>query len=314
MGVVFGAVFGNVFQHGQNFFHRTCANLVQITALLQNFTRYVQRQIIGIDNAFDEAQIHGHQLLHIVHDEHALHIQLHAAFRLAVVHVKRGIFRHIHQACVLVFAFYTEMRPCQSIAKIVRNVFVKLLVLLIADVVFIACPQSLRLVHRFQFIRMGNIALVIVLRRFFHQNRYRNVVAVSGDDAAQSPIAEQIGIVFFNVQGDFGATLRHVDVFNRKFAVTFAHPTHCFIGSAACTTGFHFHFIGHDESRVKAHTELTNQIRVFFCVTRQLLKKCFGARFGNGAQVFNHFITAHAYAIVSDGDGFCCRIAGNSNL
>ena len=140
------------------------------------------------------------------------------------------------------------------------------------------------------------------------------MVAVSGDYAAQSPITEQIGIGFFDVQGDGRATLGLLNVFNREFAIAFTHPTHRLARRAACTAGFHRHVIGHDESRIKAHTELANQIRVFFRVTRQLFKKRFGARFGDGAQVFNHFFTAHADAIVGDGDGFSRRIAGNANL
>jgi len=59
------------------------ANL-DLLVLLQEFARDVQRQVAGIDHALDEAQVQRQELLGVVHDEHAPHVQLKAARGLAL--------------------------------------------------------------------------------------------------------------------------------------------------------------------------------------------------------------------------------------
>ena len=49
--------------------------------LLQQLARDVQRQITGVDDALDEAQVQRQELLGVVHDEHAPHVQLQARAR-----------------------------------------------------------------------------------------------------------------------------------------------------------------------------------------------------------------------------------------
>ena len=74
--VLLGIVLHHAFEHAQHLFHRTTANAVDDLATLQDFTRYVQRQVVGIDQPADETQVARHQLLRVFHDENPLHVEL----------------------------------------------------------------------------------------------------------------------------------------------------------------------------------------------------------------------------------------------
>ena len=59
-----------------------------VARLLQDLARDVQRQVVRVDDAADEAQVRRHQLLGIVHDEDAAHVQLDAVPVVAVPEVE----------------------------------------------------------------------------------------------------------------------------------------------------------------------------------------------------------------------------------
>ncbi|CRR47581.1 hypothetical protein PAERUG_E15_London_28_01_14_09335 [Pseudomonas aeruginosa] len=96
-GVLLGLVGGQLLQHvqrtlGQRRFHR-----IDDRAGLQDLARHVQRQVVGIDHALDEAQVQRQELLGLVHHEHALHVQFQALGRIAVVQVERRAAGHVQQ-------------------------------------------------------------------------------------------------------------------------------------------------------------------------------------------------------------------------
>lgn len=69
-------VLADVVKQLDAFLDQVLADDLEDLALLQGFTRDVQGQILRVDNALDETQILGNQLLAVVHDEHPSHIQL----------------------------------------------------------------------------------------------------------------------------------------------------------------------------------------------------------------------------------------------
>jgi hypothetical protein len=54
----------------------------------------------------------------------------------------------------------------------------------------------------------------------------------------------------------------------------------------------------------KAHAKLADELRVLLLVAGQLAHEVLGAAFGNGAQMLNGFLLAHADTVVGNGEGF----------
>ena len=71
------------------------------------------------------------------------------------------------------------------------------------------------------------------------------------------------------MEGDFSTAIRFGDV--RNGVVTFAlrFPEYAVFRTFTCRTGAHSDFVCHDERRVEAHAELTNQLAVFRLVRTQ---------------------------------------------
>lgn len=140
--VAFGVVFGQLVQHLQHTLGQRAAQVLRHAAVLQDLARHVQRQIVGIDQATHEAQVVRHELLGVVHDEHALHIQLQAVLVIAVPHVPRRLRRDVQQAGVFLLALHPVVAPAQRIGEVVGDVFVELFVLFVGHVSLAAGAQS----------------------------------------------------------------------------------------------------------------------------------------------------------------------------
>ena len=135
-------MFGQVFQHGQHAAGVALADGFHIAAFLQQLAAHVQGQIGGVDHALHKAQVGGQQGLGVVHDEHAFHIQLDTAFFVAVPQIKRRFAGQVQQLGVFGAAFHLVVAPSQGRLKVVADGFVKLGVLLLADILFRAGPQG----------------------------------------------------------------------------------------------------------------------------------------------------------------------------
>ena len=103
--VFLGLVLGQVFQQAQHFFHRAGLDGVDVAARLQDLARDVERQVGRVDHPAHEAQVLRHQLLGVVHDEDAAHVELDAVAAVAVVEVERRVGGHIQQRDVFLLAF-----------------------------------------------------------------------------------------------------------------------------------------------------------------------------------------------------------------
>ena len=139
--VFFRIVLRQFFQHLQRTFGQGVAQVTGDGAVLKNFTGDVQRQIVGVYQATHKAQVVRHELLGVVHDEDALHVQLQAVLVIAVPHVPWRLRRDVQQAGVLLFPFHTVVAPGQRIGEVVGDVLVKLVVLVVFNFSFITRPQ-----------------------------------------------------------------------------------------------------------------------------------------------------------------------------
>src|SRR5690606_10913224 len=160
--VLLGLVLGQIFQQGQDALGTTFADSANITAFLQDFTRNVQRQVGRIDHTAHKAQVSRQQLLGVVHDEYAFHVQLHATASIAVPQVKRGLLGDEQELGVFATTFDPVVCPGQRVLVIVSDVLVELLVLLVGDFRLGACPQGAGLVHAFPLVLLYLLLLFFV--------------------------------------------------------------------------------------------------------------------------------------------------------
>ena len=100
---------------------RACAQPARIAStslrLLQDLARDVERQVVRVDHAADEAQVRRQQLLGVVHDEDAPDVELDAVALLAVPQVERRARRDVEQLRVFLPAFDLGVRPGERRAR-----------------------------------------------------------------------------------------------------------------------------------------------------------------------------------------------------
>jgi hypothetical protein len=108
---------GQAFEQAEHLFHATAANRFDIARLLQDFTRDVERQIAGVDHPAHEAQVQRHQLLGIVHDEDAAHVELDAVAGGPLEEVERCPRRDVEQLRVFLLALDAGMDVRQRVSK-----------------------------------------------------------------------------------------------------------------------------------------------------------------------------------------------------
>lgn len=69
-------VLGHLVEELQALFHDVLLYDLEDLVLLQRLTRDVERQVLRVHNALDEAQVLGDELVAVVHDEDPAHVQL----------------------------------------------------------------------------------------------------------------------------------------------------------------------------------------------------------------------------------------------
>ena len=216
-----------------------------------------------------------------------------------MVQVERRAARHVQQRGVLQLAFDLVVAPRHRVGEIVGDVLVELGVLLVLDLRLGSRPQRAGLVDGLPFGRGGLVFAVVLLR---HLDGQADVVGVLLDDAAQLPAVGEAFLAFLQVQHDAGAALCLVDRGDLEIAFAGAGPVHALAGGQAGATAEHVHAVGHDEGAVKAHAELSDQVGVLLLVAAEGAQELARAGLGDGAQVRDGLVAAHADAVVVDGD------------
>ncbi|MNQ81062.1 hypothetical protein D3C85_960670 [compost metagenome] len=116
------------------------------------------------------------------------------------------------------------------------------------------------------------------------------------------------------MQDDAGAALRLVEGGDFEIALALRGPVHAFGGREARAAGEDVHLVGDDEGGIEAHTELADQVGILLLVAGEVLQEVGGAGLGDGAQVRDHLVTAHADAVVLEGDGAGVLVEADADL
>mmetsp|Transcript_67568 Transcript_67568/g.106348 ORF Transcript_67568/g.106348 Transcript_67568/m.106348 type:complete len:230 (-) Transcript_67568:654-1343(-) len=140
-------------EHLQALLHQILLDHPQDLVLLQGLTGDVKRQILGIHHALHEVQPFRHQLLAVVHDEHATNIKFDVvAFLLSLEEVERRPARHKEQGPELQLPFHAEMLHSKVVLPIVGQGLVEASILFIRHVLRLAHPERFVLVKLFPFV------------------------------------------------------------------------------------------------------------------------------------------------------------------
>ena len=169
------------------------ADLRELRIVLQHLARDVQRQILAVDHAADEAQI-GRQQIGIVGDEDAADIELHLALARLVEQVERLCRGREQQHRIGLPALGAVMQRHRRLVEGAGDRLIGLLVVLRRQLRFRPLPQ-----------RAGRIDLArLALLRHQH-DRKLDVVGIGADDALDLVSLEIFLRILFQMQHDLGA-------------------------------------------------------------------------------------------------------------
>ena len=301
---IFFLVFRELAEHAEHAFGQRTLELLRHSAFLQQFAGNVKRQIVRVNQTADEAQIVGQELFGFVHDEDALHEKLQAMYLVAGVQIPRSAGRYIEQRRVFEFTFDAVVRPGKRILKVVTQVLIELLVLLFGHFSGIHGPKRLGVVdlhpipgaRRLVFAFLGSFVLF-----FPEHHRHGDVIGILGDGGAHRPGFEEFFAIGLEVQRDARTAGFTRDGLARVSAFTRAFPANGFVCGGLGGTRFHRHLVGHDEGRVEAHAELTDQLAVLCLIPGEVAQEVCRAALGDRAQMQIGFFERHADAVVRHG-------------
>merc|ERR1712054_266562 len=134
--------------------------------LLQRLTRDVERQVLGVDDALDEGEPLGDEVLAVVHDEDAAHVELDVAgvLLLGLEEVKGRALGHEKDGGELELALDGEVLHGQVLLPVVGEGLVEGAVLLLGHLLRLARPDGLLLVHQVPLVRhLLDLLLLLLL-------------------------------------------------------------------------------------------------------------------------------------------------------
>mmetsp|Transcript_6459 Transcript_6459/g.16731 ORF Transcript_6459/g.16731 Transcript_6459/m.16731 type:complete len:555 (+) Transcript_6459:414-2078(+) len=143
-------VLGNLVKQLQALLGDVLLDDLEDLVLLQHLARNVERQVLAVDDALHKAQVLGDQVLAVIHDEHAAHVQLQVVTGplLAIKHVEGGALGHKQHALELQLALHREVLPGQGLLPVVGERLVEGGVLVLGDLLGVAHPDGLLLVEQ----------------------------------------------------------------------------------------------------------------------------------------------------------------------
>merc|ERR1719506_301282 len=116
---------------------------------LEHLAGNVKREVLGVDDALEEAQELGDEVLAGVGDEDTAHVELDVALLLGRLElVERGALRDEDHGLELELALNREVLDSEVILPVVANVLVEGGVLLLGDLLGVTHPERLLFVHK----------------------------------------------------------------------------------------------------------------------------------------------------------------------
>ena len=284
-----------------------------VLGLLQDLARHVERQVVRVDDAADEAQVGRHQLLGVVHDEHPAHVELDAAPMFAIPQVERRPRRQVEEQRELLPSLHLGVRVGERRVHVVGHVLVQLVVLLLGDLALGSGPERRGAVDLLVLVGDHLGLRLAVPPLLLHQDGNGDVVGVLAQDLAQAMARQQLVLVGPQVQDDVGPAASLLDRFDRVAALSRALPADAVLGGQAGAPRDQGHPVGDDEGGIEADAELSDEVRILGPVGGQLGEELASPRLGDGADVVDDVLTRHADAVVGHRDRARRRVVADAD-
>ena len=326
--VLLPVVFQHGFQLGLDLLLDVPGDDGQLAVVLEHFTADVQRQILAVHHAADEAEVLGQQILAVVHNQHAAAVQLQAPLVILGVEIVGRLAGDIQQRLERDVALHVVVDGTQGFIVVKELVPVEGLVLFFRDVLLVPLPdrhhgvQGLHLgvglvLGRFIFLTLG----VLVLRLLhgtglgdLHPDGVADIVGILADQAADFVLFQILGILFVlgvGLQGhdDVRAGGGLLGFLNGIAVRTVGNPLPCPV--LAVLPGDNGDGGSYHKGGIEAHAELADDIDVL--VLLHGLLEAQRAGFGDGAKVLDHFVLRHTDAVIGNGQGTVFGVTGDGD-
>ena len=304
-------VLSEIGEHAEHLARATLADRLDVLRFLEDLARDVERQVGGVHDAAHEAQVERHQLLGVVHDEDAAHVEFYPMPRVAVPEVEGCARREVEQLRVFALALDAGVGPGQRVLEVMADVLVELLVLVLGDVALGARPEGRGAVDGLVLVGEGFLPVLEFL--LLHHDRLDDVVGVLAHDRAQLPAREQVFLALLEVQHDLGAAAGLPDHLDGEFSGAVRFPAHGLIRRQPGAARRHRHPVGDDEGGIEADAELADQVRVLLLVARELGEELARAGLRDRAEVRDDLLAAHADAVVGHRQGLGILVEGDAD-
>ena len=294
---------------------------LQLPVMLQQLPGDVQAQVRGLHHAPDEVEIVRQQVGAAVHDHHAGGVQLQAGLIVLGVILAGGLGGDIQQGLVGDGALGGHGDDAERGGGIAEPLLIELVILLTGDVGLLPLPQGHHAVEglpRKDLLILGLIlgtALLHLGVGHEHLDGEADIIGILLHQLIQGILPEILAVfvlllaVGLDVHDDVGA---HGVTGAGLDGVALQAVGIPAIGLLlAIFPGNDGDVVGHHESRVEAHAELTDDVGLGLLV--QLLPELEGAAGGDDAQVVLQLTFVHADAVVADGKGAVLLVDGQGD-
>jgi len=123
----------HAFQEVEEPLHQVLSDVPHEAVLLEDLAADVEVQVGRVHHSLDEAEVFGHELLAVVHDEHAPAVEVDAVLALAHGEVERQLRGDVQERVVLGGALEPDVEVRQRLIPVMADVLVELGVLLFGD-------------------------------------------------------------------------------------------------------------------------------------------------------------------------------------
>jgi len=319
--------------------------------LLEHLARDVEWQVVGVDDALDEAELLRDQFLAVVHDEDAAHLELDVVLLLlALEEVLRRALGGEEHRLELELALDAEVLDREVVLPVVGEALVEGALLLLGDVGGFALPDRLVLVDLLELVvhlldLLGLLLLVLVLLLDLallvllllvllllvlvvlvgdflllglldlEFDRELDELGVLADDVLELLLVELLELVVLEVQGDACPALEPTGLLSRGGSAgeLLAGRTLPDVGLELVLLGHYRDAVRDQEGRVEAHAELPDQGHV--CGALVLgLQELARARVGDDTQALDQVGLAHADSGVLDQQSVAGLVGRDADL
>eukprot|EP01137_Pigoraptor_chileana_P011499 Opistho-2@62467 len=338
-------VFGDLLEHFNALLDEVLADDLENLALLEHLTRNVEGEILAVDDTLDKLEVVGNELLAVVHDKHAAHVQLDVVRLLLLLkEVEGGALWDKEQRLELELTLDRKVLHGEMVLPVVRERLVERRILLRRNLIRVACPDGLRLVELLKLgrllldlLRLLVLALLVVLNLLnlallllliLVLLLVADVLLRLLDDLKLDRVANELRVLFHDLLdllllGVLELVLLHLKDEHRAAAETGSLGVDL-DGEAA--TGRRLpdillvvivlrddlDAVRNEVGRVETDTKLTNHRNV--CAGLECLHKRLGARLSDRSEVVDEVSLGHTDASVADDETLVLLVGDDRDL